>query len=157
ATTREGDILRADGWTDASLAALSQGPVRMQVASASVGVVPFLGARPTFSKEKYLIVRLAIQHNGSGFPIDYAHGGAPGSAKLEAPTLTDERGAWLRVAVFGATEIPVGRSARTQVHPGRFAEDVLVFAVPEDGAGALRLRLPAAAWNGAGEMKFLIP
>ena len=60
------------------------------------------------------------------------------------------------VTAFGATEIPVGQAGRTEVHPGRFAEDALIFAVPEDGIG-VRLRLPASAWNGAGELKFFIP
>src|SRR5439155_17459794 len=74
-STPQADLARQNGWIDAGKAALKQGAVRVQVVAVSVAVVPFRGARPTFSKEKHLIVRLLIQHAGSGGPFDYAHWG----------------------------------------------------------------------------------
>jgi hypothetical protein len=125
--------------------------VRVQVAAVSVGVVPFQGARPTSSKERYLIIRLLIQHSGAGGALHYDHSG------LAACSITDDRGAPLARANFAAGELPLGQASRMSLHPGRFVEDVVVCAVPPEGAGGVRLRLPASAWNGAGEFAFFIP
>jgi len=150
--------LQTEGWTDATRAALQQGPVRVQVASAAVAVVPFQGARPTFSKEKYLIVRLLIQHTGGGGLIDYAHWRAGDSDQESVrPTLTTLQGNTLPRTAFASAEVPLGQVSRVSLHPGRFLEDVLVFAAPEEKVEGLRLRLPATPWQGTGELKFLVP
>jgi hypothetical protein len=146
--------LEADGWVDASRAAVQQGTVRVQVTGAAVGPVRLAAPKPKQTKERYLTLGLRVQHLGHGGPIDYEHWGLPAVRRAPAPTLEADGRTLSPVEL--APEPPVGRTDMVALFPGKAVEDVLVFPAPA-GVGPLRLELPAAAWGGQGVFRFSIP
>jgi hypothetical protein len=151
----------ADGWADAMRAVVQQGHIRVQVAGASIGKVRLRAAKPTFTKENYLTIQLRLVHVGSAREIEFQHwGDANADRATELPTLTDAAGNGCAWQTFEPSMVVLGQARRASLHPGQFADDVLVFAVPKTGAELktdLRLELPAAAWGGRGVVRFTIP
>ncbi|HET6575971.1 MAG TPA: hypothetical protein VFG68_20390 [Fimbriiglobus sp.] len=146
--------LEADGWVDASRAAIQQGTVRVQVTGAAVGPVRLLAPRPKVTKERHLTISLRVQHLGDGGPIEYEHWGLPAVRKAPPPTL--EAAGRKLAPVELAPDQPVGRTDMVRLFPGKAVEDVLVFPAVAV-LGSLRLELPAAAWGGQGVFRFSIP
>jgi hypothetical protein len=151
----EAESLEADGWTDASRAALQQDSVRVQVAAVSVGPVKF-AAPKGMSKENYVAVSLAIQHLGHGQSVTYIHWGAPGMQETPQPTLM-QAGRKLEHRVF-ESDVVAGQVRQGQtLYPGKGIGDVLLFDGSATPGEPLRLELPAAVWGGRGALKFAIP
>jgi hypothetical protein len=147
------------GWVDASRGAAQQGRVRVLITGAGVGPADLKeksGKRA--SRERYLIVRVRVQHTGAGAQFTFAGwGGASPSDEANAGRLTDEGGKALSRATLPTGTELAGVTRGKVVFPGSGAEDVLLFEPPAAATGSLRLELPAEACEGKGTFRFRIP
>lgn len=144
-----------DAGVDATRFALQRSGVRVRVLSASAGPLRLEGKKPTFTKERYLAVELAIQHLGSAGAITVVPWGS--SAPRAVPNV--------RLAVGGKPLAPadpgpaagLGRlTGETALPPGGAVTARLLF--PDDPlADWLVLDLPAEAWGQSGAFRFRIP
>jgi hypothetical protein len=145
--------LTISGWVDASRAVVQQDQVRVQLAGARI--VP-LKLGPT--EADYLLIRLRIQHVGAAREIPYLHWertAGPG----KSPRLTDDKRQTLPLAPWKDDRPPVHEQLVKEkpLYPGMVIDDALVFTAPAAGVKFLQLELPAAAWGGAGVVRFHLP
>lgn len=148
--------LEQDGWADASRAAVQQDRVRVQVTAASVdGVQLKTPKKPATTKEKYLLIDVRAQHVGAAGEFTY-EGWGLGDDKNQA-RLTDNTGRTYARKSFDPGVEVIGQNRGESVHPGRSAEDLLVFEAPPANVEYLRLELPASACGGTGVFRLTIP
>jgi hypothetical protein len=151
--------LEESGWVDGSRAAVQQDHVRVMLTGVAVGPVELkTPSKKQPTREKFLTIRLRIQHVGAAreFPYPSWNEPAPGNEK-SLPTLTDNTGKVYRRKSFDVGVEVVGQVRRASVFPGTFVEDLLVFEAPPAGVEFLHLELPVAAWGGDGVFRLAIP
>jgi hypothetical protein len=146
--------LAADGWADASRAAVQQGHVRVQITGAGVGPVQVVDSKKRYTKHPLLAVGVRVQHLGHGQPFRFVHWGTTGERAVPQVVATRD-GTRLTPAHLG-TDVPAGVTYGYDLHPGKGVDDLLVFEAPA-GHGPVRLELPAEAWGGRGAFRFQIP
>jgi hypothetical protein len=144
-----------DGWVDASDASIRRGDVKVSVRSANIGLPRFdRKVRPS-DPEEYLIVTLALNNLGATKKLDFT-GFASGGSISRLVTLVDDLGNQYKQKRFRGAKVE-GQASSESLYPGKQLSDVLVFEPPIAKAETLKLRLPAAAFGGAGALKFRIP
>lgn len=146
--------LEANGWADASRAAVQQGNVRVQVTGAVVGPVQVVDSKKRYTKFPLLAVGVRVQHLGHGPLFRFVHWGTTGERTVPQVVATRD-GTRLTPAHLGA-DVPAGVTYGHDVYETRALDDLLVFEAPA-GHGPVRLELPAEAWGGRGSFRFQIP
>ena len=143
-------------WVDASRVALQQGPLTLQVISATIGPAVL----PNATKKKgpapdRLSLRLRARQVESASQFAEKRAGPQGLwAQRPRPMLTDRQG-----QVYAERDVYLARAepARRQAFPLATADTVFLFDPPPPGLDYLRLEVPAEAWGGTGEFRFTIP
>lgn len=145
-------------WVDASQAVLQQGPLQVQVLSASIRSVK---AKPSASKTsppaEYLSIRLRMQRAeaASEFAANRSQMASPRFEQLR-PTLTDKNGKVYQVR--DVQEVTAADNKRkSALFPVSVQDEVFVFEAPTGGAEDLRLEVPVEALGGKGAFRFTIP
>jgi hypothetical protein len=156
--SRDNAALRDPEWADASQAALQQGPMQVQVLSASISPVKANSSpTKTIGQAEYLFIRLRTQQAEAA--SDFATKRTPVTgprSEQPRPTLTDKTG-----RVYQAKDIQqvaaVENKRRSGVFPVSSHDEVIVFETPPSGLEFLRLEVPAEAWGRKGAFRFTIP
>jgi hypothetical protein len=147
-------------WVDASRAALQQGPVRVQVASVSLGPLQAQAApaKKKAATDRYLVIRLRAQQVGDAraFAAEQWHDAVPHHEEPHV-TLTDHTGKVYQQRTVDLSGLRAGGVWTSVVFPVAVADSVFVFEPPSPGAAPLRLEVLAAAWGGSGVFRFTIP
>jgi hypothetical protein len=149
-------------WVDARLAALQQGPVRVQVVSVTVGPLESKsGAKKQTSPEKYLVLRLRSQRIEDAAQLAADPGGMGQAAvpRGERPhlKLSDYTGKTYQEKVLAADSDSAGEMRQSSHFPVAVADDVFVFEAPPASLESLSLEVPTAAWGGSAVFRFTIP
>jgi hypothetical protein len=149
-------------WVDASRAALQQGPVRLEVASVTVGPLEsHAGGKKKGPVEKYLVVRLRAHRvdGAADFAAQQAEAGRTSVPRSERPaiSLTDNTGKGYPEQALAPGRDGSGETRQSSIFPVAVADEVYVFEPPPAGVESLRLEVPAAAWGGTATFRFTIP
>jgi hypothetical protein len=145
-------------WYNAANADFTYGEknVAVRVQSVLFGIPRFLiGNDADRSKEQYLLIAIQVQNTGDKEPLKYESWAARG--KPSCVTLTDNLGKTYAEKSFG-TPLADGQYAGGVIRPGKTADDLLFFEVPDKRhVTYLHLEMPAVNINGQGVVPFEIP
>ncbi len=161
---------KGEEWVDASSASLRQDGLRIEILAVQLGGVeikddrkkdePKQEDRPTFSKEKYLVIKVRVTDEAVIF---HRSSYQPWSNRRDSPSkhppiLTDDTGkSYLQETFDPAPQKVEGRGDHLFLTPGHQLRDVLVFPPPADSVKFLRLELPGSAFGKPGKFRFQIP
>jgi hypothetical protein len=143
-------------WVNASREAAQQGGVRVRVLGAVVAAVPLTdsGGQQRLSPDRSLILRLRLSNMAADRPVRYVSWSAPATA--DVPLLEDQLGRAYPLRTFGPGLGVSGQVSQASLIPGKWTDDVLVFAPPGPDS-VLHLTLPASAFGGKGLLRLEIP
>ena len=145
-------------WVDASRAALQQGPMQVQVLSASIPSVKTKSSpTKTVAPPEHLYIRLRTHHAEAAGEFTTTRTQGPShSSERTRPTLKDNTG-----RVYQPRDIQEVAAAdnkrKSALFPVSVHDEVLVFEAPPSGVESLHLELPAEAWGRKGAFRFTIP
>ena len=144
-------------WVEAGKESWRQGDVLVSVRSLVVEPVELTGpnGKTMRTKEPRLQIWLRITNEGVARKIEFTGWDGPGQSA--APRLTDSSGNVVPTVSFQPGWEPAGRPASAAVFPGKWAENLLVFAAPPAAAGELFLELPGSAFGSGETVRFLLP
>jgi len=142
-------------WVDASGAALQQGPLQVQVLSASVR--PKSSSVKTRPPAENLCIRLRTHQAEAASEFAAKRSQKPGRHVDQLrPTLRDNTG-----RVYQSRDVQevaaVENQRKSALFPVSLQDEVLVFEAPNSGVEYLRLEVPAEVWGGRGAFRFTIP
>jgi hypothetical protein len=141
-------------WVDARHEAAQQGVVRVRVLGATVGTVPIRdeAGQKRWSPERVLALRVRLSNVGLDRVVRYVSWSA-----AEGATVVDQLGRGYPARKFAPGWEVIGQVRRVGLIPGKWADDLLVFAPPARDVLFLRLTLPASAFGGKGVLRLEIP
>ena len=145
-------------WVDASRQAVLHGDVRVRVVGVAVQKVPIQddSGRRRWSQQRALLVGVRLSNVGVSQAIRYAGWSAAVTAD-DSPTLRDHLGRTYPARTFAAGWTVVGQVRHAGLVPGKWTDDLLVFAAPPANVAFLRLTLPASAFGGTGLLQLELP
>src|SRR5262249_37245882 len=140
-------VLHKDGWADASLTAIQQEQIRVQILSAGFETIELRPEKPELAGKKFLVVRLKLQQTGAARGLEYHHWGpnSPWPAK-PTPLLQDAKGTQVRPLSFEDKTLIHGQQIKKELYASALVPDFLVFDVAPVKGTSYRLTLPAYAW-----------
>jgi hypothetical protein len=144
-------------WVDASRESWRQADVLVSVRAFTVESVELSGpdGKKMRTKEPYLQIWLRVTNEGVARKIDFT--GWDAAEPSTAPRLADAAGYALAPKTFEPGLEPPGRPASATIFPGKWAENLLIFAAPSATAGGLRLELPGRAFGSADTVRLTLP
>jgi hypothetical protein len=156
--TQQNVTTQTSTWVNASKSAVVKGSVRVRVLDAVVGPVPVTnrGGEQRWLRERGLIVRLRLSNVGMAGPVQYLSWASP-AKPADGPALVDHLGQVYPTRRFGPDWTVKGQASRAWLAPGKWADDVLVFAPPAVTVTFLHLSLPASAFGGKGTLQMELP
>lgn len=143
-----------EGWVNASEGSIRRGDVKISVKSALVGLPQFDRRVRQPDPEEYLMITLELKNLGATKKLDFA--GFSSGAIARMVSLMDNFANQYKRKRFSGAKV-AGQSDGDSIYPGKSVTDVLVFEPPIGKAESFKLVLPAAAFGGAGALKFSIP
>ncbi|MBI3406819.1 MAG: hypothetical protein HY040_00495 [Planctomycetes bacterium] len=149
--------LQDQGWANASLAAVQQDQIRVQILAAEFKTIDVRPEKPEITGKKFMVVQLRLQQVGATRGLEYHHWGphSPWPDK-PAPILLDAKGKPYRPLTFADGTLIHGQQIKKELYASATLPDFLVFDVPAAKGESYRLTLPAYAWGGKSDFKFAL-
>jgi hypothetical protein len=153
---RRRSALEPGAWFPADKGELQQQGVRVRVAGVRLGPALLArGGKQVPSAGPVLAVSLRVANASLDRRVQFRGWAAPAGPDGEAVRLSVGAGPACAAARFPDGWAPQGPAEHGLLPPGGARQETLWFEPPTAG-GALRLELPAAAFEGAGVLRFLI-
>lgn len=141
-------------WIDATREGVQMDDLRVRIRNVQMRQREVKGTdgKMRLTREKFVSIAVRVQNVGVTRKVEFDGWAVPATPESPAVTLRDHQGKTYRFRP--QTGSP---PTRTVLTPTKSAEETLVFDAPTTPFDHLRLELPAAAFGGAGVLRFQIP
>ncbi len=136
------------------------GDVEIRITSVTVGVVPLTRIDGSLgeSAKSHLSIKIEVKNLSTNRKIRYESFAGPAfSPYADRASLRDNFGNSYNAVGFKSLAVPVGRTERESIYPGKSIADVLLFEPPVDGIKFLDLELPLSLVEASGDARVRIP
>jgi hypothetical protein len=129
----------------------------VSVRTVSVEPVELTGrdGKKARTKQPYLQIWLRVTNEGVARKIEFK--GWDASEPTAGVRLTDAAGTTLAPKTFEPGVGPPGQAGSATIFPGKWAENLLLFAAPSPPASELRLELPGSAFGSSVTVRLTLP